>query len=79
MIISIDAKLESINPFKEPLTVEKLKSFEGLENLNDEEAKQIVIDIQTLCGIIYEFLIEENEESISEASNNDNNQQKQAA
>lgn len=79
IIISIDTKLESVNPFKESLTVEKLKSFEGLENLNEEEAKQIVNDIQTLCGIIYEFLIEENEESISETISNDNNQQKQAA
>jgi len=80
-IILVDAKLESVNPFKEALTVEKLKTFEGLENLNEEEAKQIVNDIHTLCGVIYDFLTEGsvNKESTSETINNDNNQQKQAA
>lgn len=80
-IIPIDIKLESINPFKEPLTSAKLKSISALESLKEEDAQQIVNDIHSLCGIIYDFLVEgnANQKSISETTNNDNNQQKQAA
>jgi hypothetical protein len=39
----LDYKWESINPLKEVLTVEKLKSFEGMEHLNDQEVTISVI------------------------------------
>jgi hypothetical protein len=40
---------------KEELTVGKLKTFNGLENLKDEEAQETVFAIQTLASILYEF------------------------
>lgn len=49
---------KSINPEKESLTVEKLKTFEGLENIADSEAEEIVLSIQNFCAIIYDFLIQ---------------------
>ena len=48
---------ENINPAKEPLTVEKVKTFEGFENVSDEEALDIVSTIDALCRIVYEYLI----------------------
>ena len=45
-----------INPQKEPLTTENLRTFEGFENLNSEEANLIVYTIHELCDIIYEYL-----------------------
>lgn len=75
-IIFIDTKTESVNPFKDALTIEKLKTFEGLEKLNEEDASIIVNDIHTLCRIIYEFMTDDNEKPNSETNNN---QQKQAA
>jgi hypothetical protein len=46
---------ESINPQKEPLTVEKLKTFEGFENIADEEALEIIYTIDSLCRAVYEY------------------------
>jgi hypothetical protein len=53
-IISLHAE-GIINQLREPLTIEKLKTFEGMENLSDEEAQEIVYSIHTLCNIIYEY------------------------
>lgn len=47
-----------MNPFREPLTIEKLRTFEGMENLSDEEAQEIVYSIHTLCNIIYEYTMQ---------------------
>ena len=52
-------KVGKINPTKEPLTVEKVKMFKGLENLSEEEAQEIVFAIQTLASILYEFMNEQ--------------------
>jgi len=71
-LIPLDYKLESINPQKEVLTVEKLRSFEGMEHLSDAEAQEIVYSIRTFSNIVYEFLKEKN-------SNSQDNNQKQAA
>ncbi|MBA3665141.1 MAG: hypothetical protein H0W61_13160 [Bacteroidetes bacterium] len=53
-------KVTSINPNKENLTVEKLKTFKGLENLNDEQATEMVFAIQTFANILYEFMNQKN-------------------
>jgi hypothetical protein len=71
-IVSLDYKWESINPQKEALTVEKLKSFEGMEKLSDDEAQEIVYSIRTFSNIVYEFFKQKN-------SNIEDNTQKQAA
>lgn len=51
---------ESINPLKEPLTVEKLRTFEGFESTTDEEALEIICTIDTLCRIVQEYLMNRN-------------------
>jgi hypothetical protein len=71
-IIPLDYKWESINPLKEVLTVEKLRSFEGMGHLSDAEAQEIVYSIRTFSNIVYEFLKEKN-------SKNEDNNQKLAA
>jgi hypothetical protein len=52
-----------INSKKEPLTVERLKNFKGMENLTDAEAEAIVLDIKILSGLLIEVLNEENKSS----------------
>jgi len=51
--------IKKLNPNKEELTVEKLKTFEGFENLEDKEAQETVFAIQTLASIIYDFANEQ--------------------
>lgn len=52
-----------INPKKEPLTIEMLKKFKGMENLTDAEAEATVLDIKILSGLLIDFLNEENKNS----------------
>jgi hypothetical protein len=52
-------EIKGINPNIENLTPEKLKSFSGFENLNDEDAKETVFAIQTFAIILYEFTNEQ--------------------
>lgn len=47
-----------MNPLREPLTVEKLRTFEGMENLNDSDADEMVYSIHTLCNIIHEYIMQ---------------------
>jgi len=63
---------DSINPLREPLTNEKLKTFEGFEKIIDKEAEEIVYSIDTLCHIVYDSLLEQ-------AANENNNHQNTAA
>jgi len=49
-----DYEFKSINPEKKPLTIEKLRSFKGLENLSDEEAHETLFAIEALCAILVE-------------------------
>lgn len=52
--------IKTFNPNKEDLTVDKLRTFNGLENLNDTEAQETVFAIQTLANILYDFTRELN-------------------
>lgn len=52
-------KVCGINPQKENLTIEKLRAFSGFENINDQQAEDTVFAIQTLAGVIYEFMGEQ--------------------
>jgi hypothetical protein len=47
---------QAINPKKEPLTVEKLRTFSGCEHYNDEEAEQVVQTIQQYALILVECI-----------------------
>lgn len=62
--------IESINPNKEALTLEKLKTFKGLENLTDEEAQETLFCIQTFSNILYAFI---NQQKKIEKQNNEQN------
>lgn len=44
-----------LNPLSEPLTVEKLREFQGMENLTDSQAQQVLQSIRLLAGIIVEY------------------------
>jgi hypothetical protein len=50
---------QNLNPTKEPLSSEKLKTFKGLEHLTDEQAKEMIFAIQTFCDILYEYMSEQ--------------------
>jgi|GEM_PF-1471861 hypothetical protein len=47
----------NINPKKEALTIENLRTFEGFENVSDEEAMEIIRTIDTLCRIVQAYLM----------------------
>lgn len=72
-------KIGMLNPNKEELTVEKLKSFEGLENLKDEEAQETVFAIQTLASVFYQFTNEQTRQRKINEPDNNNQQLKIAA
>jgi hypothetical protein len=40
----------------EKMTVEKLKCYPGLENLNDQEAKEILLSLEKLANILFTSL-----------------------
>ncbi len=52
-----------INRKKESLTIEKLKEFKGMEQLNDTDAEEMILKIKTLSGLLIEFLNDENKTS----------------
>ncbi|OQP60105.1 hypothetical protein A3860_34820 [Niastella vici] len=43
-----------INPKRQPLTIEKLRSFPGCEHYSDEEAQNIIQSFELLTAIIFE-------------------------
>ncbi|HEY4063626.1 MAG TPA: hypothetical protein VGM30_17080 [Puia sp.] len=45
---------EKINPRKEPLTVERLKTYPGFGHCKDDDAADIVRSIEQLAVIIFE-------------------------
>lgn len=47
---------KNINPKKEPLTIEKLRTFPGCEHYSDEEATRIVQTIEQLAIILFKSL-----------------------
>ncbi|MFN5674452.1 MAG: hypothetical protein ACK46W_05200 [Bacteroidota bacterium] len=53
-----------INSKKEPLTIERLKKFKGLDGLSDAEAEEVLLGIKALSTLLIEFL-RENQESKS--------------
>jgi len=55
------------NTNKEPLTIEKLKTFKGMENLTEEEAEQTLLGIKLLSTILIDF--QKNQEREKELEN----------
>ena len=48
--------------YEEELTVEQLKKYEGFENITDEEAAQIIMQIKEFCLIVVANIQGTNEE-----------------
>lgn len=44
----------SINPKKEPLTIQKFKELTGWLEISDEEAQEYIWQIDALCAILIE-------------------------
>lgn len=72
--VGLDERIKKLNPKKEPLTKEKLRTFKGYENLSDEEISEVLFSIQSFSNILYEYLRAEGNEN-----NNNENQIKIAA
>lgn len=56
-------KSTSSNSKKEALTVEKLRTFAGLENITDEQAIEMIFALQTLANILHEYTSNESEDN----------------
>lgn len=54
--MSTKDKNKSLNPSKEQLSVEKLKTFSGFENISDKDAEEIVFAIQTFAIILHDLI-----------------------
>jgi len=47
--------IELINPDKTPLDIDKLKTFEGMENLSENELSELLFSIQNFCALVYDY------------------------
>jgi hypothetical protein len=59
LLTDIDACIahaHKINPKREPLTIEKLRSFPGCEYYSDEEAESIIQSFEQLTAIVFEAI-----------------------
>lgn len=48
---------KSINPKKEPLTIEKLRTFPGCEHYSDQEVEAVLRTIEQLTLIAFELMM----------------------
>lgn len=53
-------KAQELNPNKDPLTIEKLKTFTGCEDYTDEEAAGIVQSLENLSAMLFELSVPNN-------------------
>ncbi len=53
---SSSAEKSAVSP-KETLTPEKLRTFEGMSEITDSEAEEIIDAINIFCPLIYDFLV----------------------
>jgi hypothetical protein len=60
---------QAINPKKEPLTIEKLRTFPGCEHYSDEEAEQIVQTIHQFAHILFECVSQTKVITLQQANN----------
>lgn len=51
------AYAHKINPKRQPLTIEKLRSFPGCEHYSDEEAAGIIQSFEQLTAIIFDATV----------------------
>lgn len=51
------AYAHKINPKRQPLTIEKLRSFPGCEHYSDEESQNILQSFEQLTAVIFEATV----------------------
>ena len=56
----MSSKLKNNYVKKQTLTIETLKQFEGLENLSDSEAEEVIISLNKLAEISINFFNQHN-------------------
>ncbi|MBI4947907.1 MAG: hypothetical protein HY840_16070 [Bacteroidetes bacterium] len=57
----------------EDLTIEKVKSFKGFENISDEEAANIAYSLKQFSLLTYRYYTRQKQkEAVQEPSNSDN-------
>lgn len=49
-------ELASVNPTKEPLTIEKFRQLSDMKNFSDQEASEMVHSIHLLAKLLYDFV-----------------------
>ena len=63
-------KIETLNPKKESLTIDKLKELTGWNELTDEEAQEIIFSIKSLVSIIIGYQTERDQKENNETEYN---------
>lgn len=53
-------RLNSVNPKKESLTPEKLRTFSGCENYTTQQAEELVLNIKIFCSLLFEYFQNKN-------------------
>jgi hypothetical protein len=69
-IIQLTPESDGTTDLTNTLTIDKLKSYEDLHDLSDEQAQEALFAIQALAGILYEQYLKENRETGGEGSIN---------
>jgi hypothetical protein len=60
---------QAINPKKEPLTIEKLRTFPGCEHYSDDEAELVVQTIHQYALILFECVSKANVVPLPDTNN----------
>jgi len=63
-------KIETLNPKKESLTIDKLKELTGWNELTDEQAQEIIFSIKSLVSIIIGYQTERDQKENNETEYN---------
>lgn len=63
-------KIETLNPKKESLTIDKLKELTGWNDLTDEQAQEIIFSIKSLVSIIMGYQTERDQKENNETEYN---------
>lgn len=68
-IIQLNPGQDGNNNFTTPtLTIDKLKSYDGLHDLSDEQAQEALFAIHALAGVLYEQYLQQNLDAGGEGS-----------
>ena len=69
-----EAEIIQLNPGQDgsnhhtTLTVDQLRSYDGLHDLSDEQAQEALFAIQALAGVLFDQYLKQNREEATEGS-----------